>query len=120
MAKRFAAPTTISESGSALVALIREERQRELCLEGHRWADLRRYTVCGKYPWSKTYRHAWAEFTYNYSTWGYERTRLRVYELEANDKAYTPAFPKEVIEFQNSISTNNRPERAPVETITNQ
>lgn len=120
MAKRFAAPTTISESGSALVALIREERQRELCLEGHRWADLRRYTVCGKYPWSKTYRHAWAEFTYNYSTWGYERTRLRVYELEANDKAYTLAFPKEVIEFQNSISTNNRPERAPVETITNQ
>ncbi|MFR7810102.1 MAG: RagB/SusD family nutrient uptake outer membrane protein [Butyricimonas faecihominis] len=25
---------------------MREERQRELCSEGHRWYDLRRYTVC--------------------------------------------------------------------------
>ena len=30
----------ITESGESLVTLIRAERQRELCLEGHRWFDL--------------------------------------------------------------------------------
>ena len=33
------------ESGADLIKLIREERERELCLEGHRWFDLRRYMV---------------------------------------------------------------------------
>ena len=47
----------ITESGESLVTLIRAERQRELCLEGHRWFDLRRYTVCEKYPYSKTITH---------------------------------------------------------------
>ncbi len=49
-AKRFAVPPVVSATGNDLIDLIREERQRELCLEGHRWYDLRRYTVCTKYP----------------------------------------------------------------------
>ena len=41
--------------------------------------------------------------------------RTRIFELEPNDKAYTLAFPKEVLDFQNTLNTNNRPERLPVE-----
>ena len=34
--------TNSEESGADLIELIREERERELCLEGHRWFDLTR------------------------------------------------------------------------------
>ena len=81
----------ITESGESLVTLIRAERQRELCLEGHRWFDLRRYTVCEKYPYSKTITH--------------------YYVLQKNDPAYTLALPQEVRDFQNSLGPNNRPVR---------
>lgn len=54
-----------TESGESLVTLIREERQCELCLEGHRWYDLRRYLVCEKYPYSKTITHYYTSFDYN-------------------------------------------------------
>ena len=53
----------ITESGESLVTLIRAERQRELCLEGHRRFDLRRYTVCEKCPSSKTITHYYASIT---------------------------------------------------------
>lgn len=116
--KRFAAPSTVDESGNDLIDLIRAERRRELCLEGHRWYDLRRYCVCEKYPWSEPYRHSWTEYVYVYGS-GYVKVRERTYELEAFDKAYTLAYPKEAIEFQNTISTNQRPERQPVEEFNN-
>lgn len=40
-----------------LVNFIRSERRRELCFEGHRWPDLRRYAVNTKYPLETTIRH---------------------------------------------------------------
>lgn len=40
----------VTESGERLVNFIRDERRRELCLECHRWFDLRRYAVSPKYP----------------------------------------------------------------------
>ena len=43
--------------GQALVDFIREERRRELCLEGHRWFDLRRYAVTSKYAEAKQVKH---------------------------------------------------------------
>lgn len=38
-------------AGEELVNQIRTERRKELCFEGHRWFDLRRYAVCEKYPY---------------------------------------------------------------------
>ena len=95
----------ITESGESLVPLIRAERQRELCLEGHRWFDLRRYTVCEKYPYSKTITHYYTSFTWD----GPEYTKS--YVLQKNDPAYTLALPQEVRDFQNSLGPNNRPVR---------
>ena len=114
-AKRYSTAPVISESGNALVQLIREERQRELCLEGHRWFDLRRYAACEKYPWSKTYRHSFTEFKFR--GWDKVPVLTRTYELQANDKAYTMAFPTEVLNFQNTLNKNERPEREPIRTI---
>ena len=112
-ARRFSKVPEVTETGNALIDLIRKERQRELCLEGHRWSDLRRYTVCEAYPWSYAYRHIFTEF----QMINYKQTAVAsyTYELEANDPAYTLAYPEEVIEFQNTLSTNTRPEREPIE-----
>ena len=116
-AKRFAVTPAVNATGNDLIDLIREERQRELCLEGHRWYDLRRYTVCTKYPWSKVIRHVYCDYKYDRASYSYIAYKQRVYELKEYDKAYTLALPHEVTEFQNTLSRNERPERQPVETI---
>lgn len=97
---------SISESGDALITLIRAERQRELCLEGHRWFDLRRYMVCPHAPYSKTITHYYTSFTWE----GPEYTKM--YVLQENDPAYTLALPKEVRDFQNTLGSNHRPIRS--------
>lgn len=96
-------------SGNALIDFIREERAREFLLEGHRWFDLRRYTVCNEYPWSKTIEHA-----YNYyEGYAWTPSYADVYRLEAFDQAYTLPIPREIREFQPSIGNNPRPARVP-------
>ena len=97
-----------TESGESLVTLIREERQCELCLEGHRWYDLRRYLVCEKYPYSKEIEKVYYVYKDDSSD---EKIEKRVYKLEKNDPAYTLALPKEVLDFQNNLGTNHRPTR---------
>ena len=103
--KRLINSTMPTESGESLVTLIREERQCELCLEGHRWYDLRRYLVCEKYPYSKTITHYYTSFDYNGPLY------TKRYMLETNDPAYTLALPKEVLDFQNNLGTHHRPTR---------
>lgn len=58
--KRFITGTNheITETGKELIDKIRWERRWELCFEGHRWFDLRRYAVSPKYADSKEIRHA--------------------------------------------------------------
>ena len=110
--KRFSPAPSITESGNALVDLIRKERQRELCLEGHRWFDLRRYMANEVHPWTKTITHQFTDFGTNLMP-----TRGRTFVLEPNDPAYTLAFPREVLDFQNTLNTNHRPDRLPVSTV---
>lgn len=115
--KRFTTAPAITASGDELVDLIREERRRELCLEGHRWFDLRRYMVCEK-------RKSQIKITHTYTDYefvdGYkEATRVRVFELDPerrpeDAKSYTLSFPKEVLDFQNTLGKNERPENLPV------
>ncbi len=103
--KRMQDSRAITESGSTLITLIRSERQRELCLEGHRWFDLRRYIVCEHLPYTKTITHYYTSFNWE----GPEYTKY--YVLKENDPAYTLALPKEVRDFQNSLGGNHRPVR---------
>ena len=101
----------ITESGQALVDLIRLERQRELCLDGHRWFDLRRYTVREKYPYTKTIMHTYTKYKYDSRVFAYVPLETWSYELKENDPAYTLALPKEVLDFQPSLGSNSRPVR---------
>ena len=101
----------IPAGGNELIDFIRNERAREFLLEGHRWFDLRRYTVCEPYPWSKIIEHGHTYYE-NYSP-----VYTDYYRLETNDPAYTLPVPRSVLDFQANMGTNIRPFRRPVRTI---
>ena len=69
---------------------IREERRRELCFEGQRWFDLRRYGM-------PRFERRWVELGVN----------LGKYVMEEGDAAYTLPIPVNVIE-RNSALTQNK------------
>ena len=108
---RMLSSRTLTESGENLISFIRKERQRELCLEGHRWNDLRRYMVCEKYPYSKAITHYYTKFHLT----GPEYSRK--YVLKENDPAYTLALPREVLDFQNTLGKNHRPVRESMDYV---
>ena len=103
----------VNLSGEELVSFVRDERERELCFEGHRWFDLRRYSVDAKYPYSKEIVHTMCYFQ------NYRLSKIERYKLEKNDAAYVLNLPKSVREFQPSIGGNERPVRNPFQTDTN-
>lgn len=100
-------PTTVK--GDDLIEEIRSERRRELCFEGHRWFDLRRYTVCEKKPFVGNIRNTYTEYDY------YDVKSVSTYELKANDPAWTLQIPFEVIQFEELVP-NERNERTPILT----
>ena len=112
--KRIAGNTPSTESGEALAQVIRDERAREFLLEGHRWFDLRRYSVNEKYPWSKEIIHGYRFYiTDFYSDFFDYELSTSWYRLEKNDPAYTLPIPRKVRNFQVSLGTSNRPNRSP-------
>ncbi|WP_099291412.1 RagB/SusD family nutrient uptake outer membrane protein [Butyricimonas sp. Marseille-P3923] len=90
--KRYAADTDyeVNYSGEELLNFIREERRRELCFEGQRWFDLRRYGM-------PRFERRWVELGVN----------LGKYVMEEGDAAYTLPIPVNVIE-RNSALTQNK------------
>lgn len=110
-AKRVEDAEPLSLTGEELITFVREERERELFLEGHRWFDLRRYTVDVNYPYSKVIEHSMSTFkTEDYQTY---RSNVSRYRLEKNDAAYTLDIPQDEKEFQPSLGSNERPVRRP-------
>lgn len=104
----------ITSSGKELVEEIRNERYRELCFEGHRWYDLRRYSVCDRYPLTKILRNT---YTLYVEEDGDELpAQTFVYELKPGDAAYILPIPKEVVQFD-QLPDNPRPVRPVAETI---
>ena len=110
-ALRFASAdfTAITESGDDLINFIRDERRRELCFEGHRWFDLRRYAVNSVCPFEKEIRHV------SYLNTNGVVTTEGVYVLQpySQDKAaYVLPIPQDAIDFnQGNLSNEVRPER---------
>ena len=85
-------------TGEELVVQIRNERRKELCFEGHRWFDLRRYGM--------------PSISHDY------RTRSDVpwvtYTLREKDPLYTLPFPRDVMDSNMSLEQNasaNEPNR---------
>ena len=102
------ANSSVTASGAELITAIRNERRRELALEGHRWFDLRRYMVCSVQPESQPITHEWTYYSDHTSVTVTERHR---FVLEANDDAYTLPIPQEVLNFNTGMPNNVRPWR---------
>lgn len=101
---------SVTLSGQALVDEIRDERRRELCFEGHRWFDLRRYAVNQKYPFSKQITHVY------HACGDYGVSYSNAFILEEHDLAYTFAIPESVIKFDDvPMPDNKRKTRKPIE-----
>lgn len=96
----------VTATGRDLVEAIRNERRLEFALEGSRWFDLRRYSVCDHYPESKQIAHTYTTYSRRFRP-----GETRQYVLQANDPAYTLPIPTEVIEFNTGMTNNERPER---------
>lgn len=98
----------ITSSGINLVKAIRDERRKELALEGQRWFDLRRYAVCEKYPESEQIVH---DYYYYDSSSSLVKTEYHRFVLEPNDAAYVLPIPQEVIDFNVGMENNLLPIR---------
>lgn len=110
-AKRYASSFKgylIISSGTQLIQDIRDERRRELCFEGQRWFDLRRYTVNNVYPESHSIKHNFVYYQDRESTSVVSRVS---FVLEPYDEAYTLPIPYEVITFNTGMEQNKRPAR---------
>lgn len=90
--------------GAALVQEIRDERRRELCFEGHRWFDLRRYTVCEPCKMQKPIIHSFGVCG-DYVGVMYRRTII----LPPGSPNYTFAIPKSVLNFFTEKPMENNP-----------
>ena len=99
--------TSQTYTQAGLVQQIRDERRRELCFEGHRWFDLRRYAVCETYPFVKSIARNFA--VYNETTMMLRY--VEIYLLRPNDPAYTFQIPKAVTDFDTGMEVNPREQR---------
>lgn len=97
-------------TGEALIDAIRLERRKELCFEGHRWFDLRRYAVCTARPFAKELRHPFNMYTEVLST-VWDRTDM--YVLPADDPAWTFQLPKSVLEYDETPMPANPRNKRP-------
>lgn len=95
-------------TGEALVKEIRQERRRELCLEGHRWFDLRRYMVNDSYPEEKTLSNVYMVTKYSYVSGSYEVVFYRRYTLPPHDGAWTLPIPSEELDANQGMRDNER------------
>ena len=105
-AKRFNPEnlSTPSESGKDLVNFIRKERRCELCYEGHRWFDLRRYAVNGVYSYTKSIEHVSLMYDAGRGTYTEGKYILKPYPEDI--AAYMLPIPAYAIDFNEGALTN--------------
>lgn len=103
-------PSLTSLNEEDLVHFIRSERRRELCFEGHRWPDLKRYAVNTKYKDAIEISHA----IYNFSgsmTGGIYGGRY-VLGPYGTDEGWIMPLPSDEIEYNDGKLDNpERPDR---------
>ena len=93
-------------SGEELIDFIRQERQRELCMEGHRWFDLRRYRVAAKYAQPVNLVRVMMNREEGRMTWH------RRFTLTSDDPAWVLPLPKDEIDKNTGMIDNPRNERS--------
>ncbi len=91
------------DNNEELIEFIKDERRRELCFEGHRWFDLRRWGM-------PSITHIWHNNATSSST----------YRLQEGDLQYTLPIPDEAFEKNNSLVQNELAGKRYPETTTNE
>ncbi len=76
-----------------LITFIKEERRRELCFEGHRWFDLRRWGM-------PEIKHVW-----------HSKDESFEYTLKEKDLMYTIPIPDEAMQENTLLEQNELPEK---------
>ncbi|WP_321478816.1 RagB/SusD family nutrient uptake outer membrane protein [uncultured Bacteroides sp.] len=104
----------IALTGEELVKYIREEREREFCLEGQRWYDMRRYAVDQNYPEVFKVEHSFTTYASINNKIIPQQTNY--YELTTDDGGMVLDIPKSVKDFQQNIGSNIRPFREVVKS----
>ena len=99
--------TPVNYSGNELIHFIRDERRRELCFEGHRWFDLRRYAVNSRCPFQTEVLHDKYEVNANWEVEYQGTYRLKRYN--ENSASYVLPIPQHVIEFNRGEIKDNDP-----------
>lgn len=104
----------MNDSGDKdLVSFVRNERRRELCYEGHRWFDLRRYAVNSKYPFSKVIRHPVREWQGSEDGYYIDKGYYELKPYAEDRAAYVFPLPGDEVLFNKGELEQNeiRPER---------
>ena len=81
-----------------LIEFIKDERRRELCFEGHRWFDLRRWGM-------PEIKHIW------YTETGEGTYDTYEYTLQEKDLMYTIPIPDEAMQENSQLVQNELPEK---------
>lgn len=96
----------ISTEREELIKFIKDERRRELCFEGHRWFDLRRWGM-------PEITHVWHESATKNDTISH------VYRLTEKDLMYTIPIPDEAMQENIKLVQNELPDKRTYEKIYN-
>lgn len=75
-----------------MIAFVKDERRKELCFEGHRWFDLRRWGM-------PEIVHVWHE----------SESESTVYRLKEKDLMYTVPIPDEALQSNGELVQNELP-----------
>ena len=105
---RYSEIPEFAGSGLELIEFIRTERRLELCFEGHRWFDLRRYSVCPKYPSTQEIIHVVHEYTTR-------EVPTEIYKLAAynvDNRGWVLPIPGYTITFNGVIMIQNEREES--------
>ena len=89
MQYRYKKMPTIPSGGKELVDFVRLERRKELCYEGHRWFDLRRYGM-------PRIEHTWVS----------ENGQRTTYVLQEKDPGYTLPISQDVLDRNSKLVQN--------------
>lgn len=97
----------IPTDNQQLIEFIRTERRMELCFEGHRWFDLRRYSVNSKYPLSENFCITHPAYTYDaVSNMNYHTGDYRLESYTKDKAAWVIPIPNATITFNEGTLTN--------------
>lgn len=97
---RYYTVPAIPTSKEELIEFIRQERYKELCFEGHRWFDLRRYAVNSVHSQAISVKHEWHTTTQteatvagSYTLKGYDNTTKGSWMLPVPEDVINYCFP---------------------------